>query len=360
MTVAASVKAWITLSLIPGLGDESLRKLLVAFSGPEQVLQASESLLKNHVKAAVAKSIGAGIDEQKLIPTLDWLAIPGNHLIALDDPDYPAMLLEISDPPPVFYFKGNRALLNAPSVAIVGSRNATPQGVANAESFAQVLSAAGWCIVSGMALGIDAAAHRGGLKGQGSSIAVVGTGLDKVYPARNRDLAHALAEGGGILSEFPLGTPPLANNFPRRNRIISGLSRGCLVVEAALQSGSLITARQALDQGRDVFAIPGSIHSPVTKGCHHLIKQGAKLVECGQDILEELGWTGGGSHAAIAHESAEQNPLLDCLGHDPIDIDTLCSRAGLNAETVSADLLRLGLQGRVASLPGGLYQILVK
>ena len=245
-------------------------------------------------------------------------------------------------------------MLNRPALAVVGSRNATTQGLNNAEAFAQAVSAAGLCIVSGMAHGIDAAAHRGGLRGKSSSIAVVGTGLDKIYPAANRELAHQLAQEGVLISEFSLGTPPLAANFPRRNRIISGLSLGCLVVEASLQSGSLITARMALEQGRDVFAIPASIHAPQAKGCHYLIKQGAKLVECAQDILQELGhFTAATAQPASAPES---HPLFAHLGFDPIDLDNLSQRSGLTIEALSAILLQLEMDGNVATLPGGLYQ----
>ena len=245
-------------------------------------------------------------------------------------------------------------MLNHPALAVVGSRNATPQGLGNAEAFAQAASAAGLCIVSGMAHGIDAAAHRGGLREYGSSIGIVGTGLDKVYPAANRQLAHLLAQEGALISEFSLGTPPLASNFPRRNRIISGLSLGCLVVEASLQSGSLITARMALEQGRDIFAIPGSIHAPQTKGCHHLIKQGAKLVECAQDILEELGHFS--TNTALQSSVLKEHPLLTHLGFDPVDMDSLSQRSGLTIGELSAILLQLELDGDITTLPGGLYQ----
>ena len=254
--------------------------------------------------------------------------------------------------------------LNHASIAIVGSRNSTPQGEKNAENFAASLCSYGLCVVSGMALGIDAAAHRGALKANGATIAVVGTGLDIVYPARHRDLAHKIAERGLILSEFPLGTPSKAQNFPRRNRIISGLSLGCLVVEANVESGSLITARMALDQGREVFAIPGSIHSPVAKGCHQLIKQGAKLVENTEDIIEELknllpsvsplGLTGDtGSNAA------EPNTVLACMGFDPIDFETILIVSGLTTEALSAMLMVMELEGRVTTLGGGKFQRLM-
>jgi DNA processing protein len=249
-------------------------------------------------------------------------------------------------------------LLDGASLAVVGSRNATPQGRINAQAFSQELSDGGFTIISGLALGIDTAAHIGGLAAASSSIAVVGTGLDIVYPARNRDLAHRLAEEGALVSEFALGTPALASNFPRRNRLISGLSRGCLVVEAALKSGSLITARYALEQGREVFAIPGSIHSPLSKGCHQLIKQGAKLAESSLDILEELGATVRVQDTAIVSddEVMQESPVLAALGFDPLDLDTVCERSGLTPDSASAMLLTLELEGVVSRLPGGKFQ----
>ncbi len=353
-----SLKAWLTLSLISGLGGANARKLLKEFGSPEAVLAASIHSLKTIVKADVAAEISNGISDELLAPTFTWLQDSNNHIVTLADSDYPQALLNITDPPLLLYVKGRLDLLNHSALAIVGSRNATPQGNNNAEAFAKSLSDAGLCIISGMAHGIDAAAHRGALKGQGSSIAIVGTGLDKVYPAANRDLAHALAAQGAIISEFPLGTPPLASNFPRRNRIISGMSIGCLVVEASLQSGSLITARLALEQGRDVFAIPGSIHAPQSKGCHALIKQGAKLVEAAQDILEELGGliVKPDTPTSQTVTSNADTELLDHLGFDPTNIDTLAERCGLTVSQLSAMLLTLELEGRVSALPGGLYQ----
>ena len=359
MVVDASLKAWLALSLTRGLGGESARRLLKEFGSPDAVFAASTSSLKSVVKSDVAAEIGKGIADDLLAPALAWLADANNHIVTLADSDYPQALLNIPDPPLLLYVKGRLDLLNRSALAIVGSRNATPQGISNAEAFARSLSEAGLCIISGLAHGIDAAAHRGALRGQGnhqgSSIAVVGTGLDKVYPAANRDLAHALAQQGAIVSEFPLGTPPLAANFPRRNRLISGMSIGCLVVEASLQSGSLITARLALEQGRDVFAIPGSIHAPQSKGCHALLKQGAKLVEAAQDILEEV------SGLVIAPAPSPDTPgadsaLLEHLGFDPVDVDTLSARCGLTIAELSAMLLTLELSGRISTLPGGLYQ----
>jgi DNA processing protein len=354
-----SLKAWLALSLTRGLGGESARRLLKEFGSPDAVLAASISSLKSVVKPDAAAEIKKGIADDALAPALAWLEDGNNHVVTLADSDYPQALLNIPDPPILLYVKGRLDLLNRPALAVVGSRSATPQGIHNAEAFAKSLSDAGLCIISGLAHGIDAAAHRGALRGQGknsvSSIAVVGTGLDKVYPAANRELAHALAQQGALVSEFPLGTPPLAANFPRRNRIISGLSLGCLVVEASLQSGSLITARLALEQGREVFAIPGSIHAPQSKGCHALLKQGAKLVETAHDILEELGGQLVSPAQRASSEGAD-SALLEHLGFDPVDADTLSVRCGLTIAELSAMLLTLELDGRISALPGGLYQ----
>ena len=355
MAAEASLKAWLALSLMRGLGGESALRLLKEFGSPDAVFAASISSLKSVVKADVAAEISKGIADDAVAPALVWLEDENNHIITLADSDYPQALLNIPDPPLLLYVKGRLDLLNRSALAVVGSRSATPQGINNAEAFAKSLSDAGLCIISGMAHGIDAAAHRGALRGHGGSIAIVGTGLDIVYPAANRELAHMLAQQGTLVSEFPLGTPPLAANFPRRNRLISGMSLGCLVVEASLQSGSLITARLALEQGRDVFAIPGSIHAPQSKGCHALLKQGAKLVETAQDILEELG--GSIETPAPASGSEGANPLLlQHLGFDPVDVDTLSLRCGLTIAELSAMLLTLELSGHICVLPGGLYQ----
>jgi DNA processing protein len=355
MTDEASLKAWLALSLTRGLGGESARRLLKEFGSPDAIYAAPVSSLKSVVKTDVAAEISRGIADETVDPALAWLEDNNNHIVTLADSDYPQALLNIPDPPLLLYVKGRLDLLNRPALAVVGSRSATPQGINNAEAFAKSLSDAGLCIISGMAHGIDAAAHRGALRGQGGSIAIVGTGLDIVYPAANRDLAHMLAQQGTLVSEFPLATPPLAANFPRRNRLISGMSLGCLVVEASLQSGSLITARLALEQGRDVFAIPGSIHAPQSKGCHALLKQGAKLVETAQDILEELGGVLA-SPAQPSDSEGADSALLEHLGFDPVDVDTLSLRCGLTIAELSAMLLTLELSGRVCVLPGGLYQ----
>lgn len=354
-TTPEEAALWVGLSLIDGLGSQSFRALLSHFGTPESIYATPRADLRKVVSEAVAHRIGQGPGADAVAPTLAWLQLPDNHLLTLADERYPRALLEIPDPPPLLYCKGRFDLLNTPALAIVGSRNATPQGEKTAEAFAQALSDNGYCIVSGMALGIDGAAHRGALQGRSSTIAAVGTGLDIVYPAKHRRLAHEIAEKGVIVSEFPLGTPSMAQNFPRRNRIISGLSRGCLVVEANLQSGSLITAHLAAEQGRDVFAMPGSIHSPVAKGCHQLIKQGAKLVDSIHDILEELG-AAPAPWPESAVEAAPDDPLLAQMGFDPLGMDALVERSGLTSESLSAMLLVLELEGKVASLPGGRYQ----
>jgi DNA processing protein len=280
-------------------------------------------------------------------------------VLTLADPNYPATLLETADPPLMLYAQGRLDCLNNAAVAVVGSRNATPQGLDNARTFSNHLSQGGIAVISGLALGIDGAAHEGALEGVGSTIAVVGTGLDRVYPRDHLALAHRIAETGLILSEYAIGAPPLSAHFPQRNRIIAGLAHGTLVVEAALKSGSLITARLALECGREVFAIPGSIHSPTSRGCHALIKQGAKLVETAQDILEEI------RHSRVIQASSlpetespqdHDHPLLQLMGYDPITLDGLCDRSGLSAADLSVQLLELEIAGMVVRLPGQLFQ----
>jgi DNA processing protein len=351
--------AWLKLGLVRELTPSAFRKLLAAHSTPEGICIADRETLTRSVADNVSAAIVRGPDPALLDTTLRWLDDPANHIVTFADKAYPQLLLEISDPPPILYVKGDTGLLNRQALAVVGSRNATEQGRVNAQAFSEELSSGGFTIVSGMALGIDTAAHQGGLAAASSSIAVVGTGLDIVYPARNRELAHRLAQDGALVSEFALGTPALAPNFPRRNRLISGLSRGCLVVEAALNSGSLITARHALDQGREVFAIPGSIHSPLSKGCHLLLKQGAKLAESSQDILEELGGVAPPLRAANtpgAQQTIGASAIFDALGFDPVDFDAVCQRSGLTPESASAMLLTLELEGIVSRLPGGKFQ----
>jgi DNA processing protein len=329
--------------------------LLSEFGSPQGALAASCASVSKLCGDDVAQALAAGADRAQVDAALQWLTADSNHLLTLADSAYPRCLLEIDEPPTVIYVRGRTELLQARGLAIVGSRNGTAQGVRDAEAFASALSAAGLCIVSGLAAGIDAAAHRGGLAQKGSSLAVMGTGADRIYPAAHRALAQELARDGCLVSEFPLGTPPQQWNFPQRNRLISGLSRGVLVVEAATRSGSLITARTALDQGRDVFAIPGSIHSPLSKGCHDLIKQGAKLVESAQDILVEIG-LGAAASGKAARTRPPPDPLLDAMGYSPVTMDQIAHFTGLGAAALGASLSRLEIEGRVAALAGGLFQ----
>lgn len=358
---------WLRLDQTRGVGGETARKLLAHFGLPQCIFETSYSALLPITGERIARALLAepsGETSALIDKTLEWAQQPGNRALTLADADYPRTLLEIADPPLILYAKGRQELLHASSMAVVGSRNATAQGVLNAEHFSQSLSMAGLTIVSGMALGIDTAAHKGGLRGSGATVAVIGTGADIVYPARNRALAHDIAANGCIVSEYALGTPALSANFPRRNRIISGLSTGILVVEAAAQSGSLITARMAAEQGREVFAIPGSIHSPLSKGCHLLIKQGAKLVECAQDVLEELKIL---PLEACARQSAESMQrareaglapdtarLLHALGFDPVAPETLATRCRIDIAQLQGQLLALELDGLVEMLPGGM------
>ncbi len=359
--VPNDIAQWVTLNETPGLGNATLCQLLAKFGSPEEIFSASISQLREFVDDDIAQKIQNGVDLEAIKPTLDWLQKDNAHLVTFADSTYPQKLLEISNPPAVLYAIGNLQWLNHPTIAMVGSRSATPQGEKNAENFAESLCNHGLCVVSGMALGIDGAAHRGALKANGATIAVVGTGLDIVYPARHRDLAHKIAERGLIISEFPLGTPSKAQNFPRRNRLISGLSLGCLVVEANIDSGSLITARLSAEQGREVFAIPGSIHSPVTKGCHQLIKQGAKLVENVQDILEELknslpNISPSGLMDNLGSNPSEPSAVLACMGFDPVNFESLRTLSGLTTEALSSMLMVLELESKITTLAGGQYQ----
>jgi len=355
--------SWLHLTLTPGLGAATIRGLLSRFGLPENVLATRRAELAHFASAAALQALDSESVAKSVERALVWLEHPGNALVTLADAAYPRLLLEIADPPALLYCRGRTELLNWPALAVVGSRNASAQGASNAEQFARSFSAAGLTIVSGLAQGIDAAAHRGGLAGESSTIAVLGTGVDDSYPRANLALAEEIAARGLLISEFPLGTQAIAHNFPRRNRLISGLAQGCLVIEAALASGSLITARSAAEQGREVFAVPGSIHSPLSKGCHALIKSGAKLAESAEDVLSELaafrrsGFASTRSPASsVAQSDAADEPLLVCMGFDPVDVDSLCTRAAMPAARVAAELLRLELGGRVAVLPGGLYQ----
>lgn len=360
----SDVALWIALNQIAGLGNASICQLLTKFGSPEAIFSAKSHQLREVIDENIAHKILSGVNIEAIQPTLDWLQNDSTHVVTLADSTYPQALLEISNPPVLLYAIGNLHWLNQPCIAMVGSRSSTPQGEKNAEEFAASLCNHGLCVVSGMALGIDGAAHRGALKSNGATIAVVGTGLDIVYPSRHRDLAHKITERGLIVSEFPLGTPSKAQNFPRRNRIISGLSLGCLVVEANVDSGSLITARLAIEQGREVFAIPGSIHSPVAKGCHQLIKQGAKLVECTADILEELknlhpNVSPLGLMSEISQNPSKPNTVLDCMGFDPVNFETILTVSGLTTEVLSAMLMVMELEGKITTLSGGKYQRLI-
>ena len=359
---ATPIADWLRLEQAAGVGRRSVHALLAVFDTPGAILRAGPQALGAHVTPAQARAICAPVTPALaalIDATLAWLAAPDHHLVTCHDSRYPPALAEIPDPPLLLYVSGRVELLVQPLVAVVGSRNASVQGRVDAESFAAALSGAGLCVVSGLALGIDTAAHEGALRGAGSTIAVVGTGLYRVYPARNRALAHRIAAQGCIVSEYPLGMPPLAANFPRRNRIISGLAAGVLVIEAAAQSGSLITAQLAAEQGREVFALPGSIHSALTKGCHRLIREGAQLVETVDDVLMAMRVSplaGLPQVDAAAPASEDDVILLDALGHEPVALDELLPRLALDPGALGARLLELELAGFVTRLPGGRVQ----
>jgi len=372
--------AWLRLTLTPGVGNTLARKLLAAFGLPQAIFSQPVSALRQVVSASVAEQLRQSPGELPALldHTLSWQEEHESddvvHLVVtLGDALYPPALLQLDDPPLMLYLMGQASACAAidptTSLAMVGSRNPTPQGATNARQFAKALAQSGLTIVSGLALGIDGAAHEGALQGfqadtQLATIAVVGTGLDRVYPRAHHALAHQIARHGVLISEYPLGTPPLTANFPRRNRLIAGLSSGVLVVEAALRSGSLITARLAAEQGKDVFAIPGSIHSTQSRGCHALIRQGAKLVESAQDVLEELRGPGQPGNPQVGTSVPElttsepdaPDPLLHALGHDAVGLDALQARTGWSAADLQARLMTLELDGEVARLPGGLFQ----
>lgn len=369
--------AWLRLSLTPGVGNGTARRLLAAFGLPANIFAQGESAWQSCVTAAQARALASQPEELAALleTTWQWLQTDAEHaraIVTLGDPAYPPALLATEDPPLLLYllgapqFVGPQPFAPPRCLAMVGSRNPTAQGADHARQFARALRAAGLTIVSGLALGVDAAAHEGALldapdPATPATIAVVGTGLDRVYPRANKELAHRIARHGLLVSEYPLGTPPLPANFPKRNRIISGLSQGTLVVEAALQSGSLITARLAAEQGREVFAIPGSIHAPQSRGCHALLRQGAKLVESAEDVLEELHLPAAPAQAPAGDALPDpatpaQQEVLQALGFDPLGLDALVARTGLDAATLQVRLLELELEGRVARLPGGLFQ----
>jgi DNA processing protein len=357
-------QAWLRLCLTPGVGGAVARRLLSTFVLPGAIFDAAPDALSRAAGAQAARALLAPAPPQSadaIDRTVRWLqSEPSASLLTLADADYPAPLLQLADPPLLLYLQGRRELLGRPTVAIIGSRSATRQGEANAEAFAAHLARCGLTVVSGLALGIDAAAHRGALDSDAGTVAVLGTGADLNYPAAHAALAAQIRVRGLVLSEHPLGAGPLAHHFPRRNRLIAALSRGVLVVEAALHSGSLITARIAGELGRDVMAMPGSIHSPLTRGCHRLIRDGARLVESAQDVLDELRIgavaPAPAPAAAAPPANAELSALLAALGHDPVDLDTLARRTGHPPGTLSARLLELELTQDVERLPGNTYQ----
>ena len=374
-----SLRSWLALTHVPNLGPIRIHSLLEVFDNPSVILDAGRSVWKEAgLSEKMIENLSAP-DWDKVDADLKWLEQENTNILTLDDERYPPMLKNIPDAPPVLYTLGQAEILKLPQLAIVGSRNPTHSGKDIAHDFAAYLTSMGLSVTSGMAMGIDAAAHQGALDsmkkspaGHGFTVAVTGTGLDRVYPAKHRELAHNIAENGVLISEYAPGTPPLPGNFPRRNRIISGLSMGVLVVEAAVQSGSLITARLAIEQGREVFAVPGSIHQPLAKGCHVLIRQGAKLVETAQHILEELGGfvemlnekdpvTGLNKESSqsetdsVFHVDDEYKEVLKCIGFEPTSVDKVVERSGLTADAVCSMLLVLELQGYVTALSGGYY-----
>ena len=362
-----TLKHWLALYHTPGVGAVTFHQLLESFPNLQELPRTDSEAL--HKLGLSRKAIDAlqQPDATAITRDLEWQDKPGNRIMTCHDPDYPALLLQLESPPPLLYIHGQTNILGEPLLAMVGSRNPSAAGVRTATDFARHLAASGLVISSGLALGIDAACHRGALDAGMPTVAVMGTGLDRVYPARHRDLARQIAEQGALVSEFPIGTAPRAENFPRRNRIISGLSLGTVVIEAAIRSGSLITARYAGDQGREVFAIPGSIHNPLARGCHHLIRQGAKLVETAQDVMDELGMLAESCYPAaqaaavsdMADEPLKLGPdyqqLIDFIGFDNTSIDQLVCSSGLTPAGVSSMLLQLEMSGYIASNHGGTY-----
>ena len=371
---SGQLAGWVRLMQTAGVGPATCRLLLAQFDAPAAVFDAAPARLLALVGPALAQALLLPSDTvlRQVDAALAWADQPGNCILTIADPAYPALLRHIDDAPPVLYVSGRAALLAGPCLAMVGSRNASVQGVSNAQAFAEAFSTAGLTIVSGLALGIDSAAHVGALAaGAGSTVAVVGTGPDLVYPAKNRALWRRIVEAGCVVSEYAPGTPPLAHHFPQRNRIISGLSAGVLVVEAAARSGSLITARLAASQGREVFAIPGSIHAALAKGCHLLIKDGARLVESAADVLQDvfaspiarLAMQDAAAEfaSAMAPEMAAVHAaLLAALGHGPLALDALAGACGCAPHELQAGLLELELAGAAERLADGRYQRVVR
>lgn len=356
-----TLRYWLALARTPGVGNVTYLKLLEQWATPEAVFAQSDAAWREFGLTDAAVAYLRQPDRQAVDADLAWLEAEGCHALTLTDERYPAQLRQIHDPPAVLFVRGDPAVLSLPQLAVVGSRNPSPPGAQTAQDFSAALSRAGLTITSGLAIGIDAASHRGALAGGGATVAVLGTGLDRIYPARHRQLAHDIVAHGAMVSELPPGTPVLPGNFPRRNRLISGLSLGVLVVEAAAHSGSLITARLALEQGREVFAIPGSIHNPLSKGCNALIRQGAKLVETVEDICEELAAYAlpGSAQAKPAPTTLEPSDehlrLLKFVAYEPTTVDTLVSASGETPEVVASTLLLLELAGHIASAAGGRY-----
>ncbi len=351
---------WLILARVPGLGASSFHKLLQHFADPHQVLNASGARLMHSGISATLVAAIHNASPESIQPDLDWLEAQDHHLLTFHDAGYPALLKNIDAPPPLLFVRGDPDFLLQPQLAMVGSRNPTAAGRRTAEEYAQHLAAAGITITSGLATGIDAACHRGALQGIAGTVALVAHGLDLVYPASHQKLASDIAAAGAVVSEMPIGTQPQRGLFPRRNRIISGLALGTLVVEAALKSGSLITARHAMEQGREVFAIPGSIHNPLARGCHRLIRQGAKLVETADDILEELVPLLSQRYPAHTVQAAASRPtlaeaaldpdhqkLLKCLDYEPRAVDAIVDCSGFTAAEVASMLLILELEGRI-------------
>lgn len=356
---------WLALWRVKGVGARTYLSLLETFNTPQGVFSSTlDNLKKAGLSAAVAGQI-KNFDHDEVAKDLKWLERSDCHLMCWKDDDYPLLLREIPDPPPILFIRGDRSLLGSLQIAIVGTRSPSPMGLKTSKAFAKSFVRFGLTVTSGLALGIDQAAHHGALDGNGATIAVAATGLDRVYPARHKSLAEEIIKTGAIVSEFPIGTQPKPGYFPRRNRIISGLSLGVLVVEAAIKSGTLVTAKHAMEQGREVFAIPGSIHSPLSKGCHHLIRQGAKLIETADDVLEDLGnlslvaindgQTNERVESPEPSVGAEYAVLLEKIAYDPTSVDNLISETEFTAEEISSMLLVLELQGLVSSAPGGLF-----
>ena len=358
MMTPPALAVWLRLQQADGVGLLTAHKLLRHFHTPQAIFAAERAALLKLLTSSQAEALlRAAPDPAMLDALLAWQEQAGHRLLALDHPDYPEALANIPAPPLLLFVKGRAELLPKMSVAMVGARNASNHGVQNAEHMAQALSEAGLTIVSGLALGIDAASHAGGLNGDGGTIAVIGTGIDRIYPSRNQQLARRVAEEGCIVSEYPLGTPPTRDNFPRRNRIIAGLARGVLVVEAAAQSGSLITARLAASYGREVYAIPGSIHATLSKGCHRLIREGARLVESAADILSDMKLLAAGQAGVPSlPDDSFVDRVLDAMGGDPIHAEQLAARLNQPAAELQGQLLALELAGLLERLPGGIFQ----